>query len=95
MWSLTRGFLFFFFFFGFLQKKKGGKKEEKAGAIVHSLDTIESFSLLGLTPPATRSGVENSIQELKAKKEHYKTLPRPEKKPAAENAPAEATAGAA
>jgi len=60
--------------------KKGGKKKgEKKGKkdqIVHAIDTLESFALLSLDPPANTAAVSGAIEAVKAKKEWYSQQPR-------------------
>lgn len=63
------------------KKKKGGKKGPKRiknDKIVLSIDTIETFSLLKLEPPATLTSVPSTVEALKAKKQYFSTLPRGE-----------------
>jgi len=64
------------------KKKKGkgkkGPKGAKGGKIILAIDTIETFSLLKLQPPATVDAVAATVEELKAKKEYFSTLPRGE-----------------
>merc|ERR1712086_1069751 len=63
------------------KKKKGGKKGPKrikTDKIVLSIDTIETFSLLKLEPPATLTSVPSTVEALKAKKQYFSTLPRGE-----------------
>lgn len=64
-------------------KKKGKKgKGKKSGAsakkIVLAIDTIETFSLLKMQPPANVEAVPAIVESLKAKKEYFSTLPRGE-----------------
>lgn len=64
--------------------KKGGKKksQKKKGAagnkIILAIDTIETFSLLKMQPPANVEAVPAVVESLKAKKEYFSTLPRGE-----------------
>lgn len=62
------------------KKKKGGKKGKKGGkkAIVLVPETIDAFSLLKLDPPTSPEQVEASLEQLRAKKEYFSTLPRGE-----------------
>eukprot|EP00743_Colponemidia_sp_Colp-15_P000525 GILK01000590.1.p1 GENE.GILK01000590.1~~GILK01000590.1.p1 ORF type:complete len:496 (+),score=114.04 GILK01000590.1:69-1490(+) len=62
------------------QKQQAGKKAPASKPLHHSLDVLAHFSLIGLVPPTTTANVSASIDEVKAKKEFYKTAPRPEKK---------------
>jgi len=54
-------------------RKRNKKKESK---IVHSMDMIKSFSMLSLDPPLSKSSIESSIADLKAKRDYYDVLPR-------------------
>lgn len=68
-------------------KKKGGKKGPagtKGGKVVLMPETIESFSLLKMLPPTTLEAVAATVDELKKKKEAFKTMPRGEIKSIAE-----------
>eukprot|EP00618_Florenciella_parvula_P007218 CAMPEP_0119482844 /NCGR_PEP_ID=MMETSP1344-20130328/10525_1 /TAXON_ID=236787 /ORGANISM="Florenciella parvula, Strain CCMP2471" /LENGTH=515 /DNA_ID=CAMNT_0007517297 /DNA_START=18 /DNA_END=1565 /DNA_ORIENTATION=- len=64
------------------KKKKGkgkkGPKGAKGGKIILAIDTIETFSLLKIQPPATVDAVPALVEALKAKKEYFSTLPRGE-----------------
>lgn len=65
-------------------KKKGkGKKGKKAVALKHSIETIEDFGLLGLTPPANKDAIQASIDEVKAAKAAFEVRPREPKAPKA------------
>ncbi|CAM9463462.1 unnamed protein product [Choristocarpus tenellus] len=56
-------------------KKKGGGGD-KGSVIVHAIDTIESFSLLSMSPPGNKAAVPATIEALKAKKEWFSQQPR-------------------
>jgi hypothetical protein len=67
--------------------------KEKSGVLAHTIDTLNSFSLLSLIPPSTEAGIEASIAQLKEKRAYYDVLPRAPKKPtAAVSAPESAAA---
>jgi hypothetical protein len=61
-----------------IQKKKGKKKSgnSQRDVISHGVDTLESFSLLDITPPNTVTNVPTAIEALKAKKATYQGLER-------------------
>jgi len=69
-----------FMVFGGGGKKKGGKKNKKGKARVinHDLDTIQTFSMVDLTPPNTSADLTSSLEEVKAKKAWYYEQPRPD-----------------
>eukprot|EP00903_Cladosiphon_okamuranus_P017482 g16102.t1 len=66
-------------------KKKGGSKKKAGGknaaggknTIVHAIDTMESFSMLSIAPPANKAAVPDAIKALKAKKAWFSEQPRP------------------
>jgi len=58
------------------KKKRGKKGKKKQAKLVHSIDMIQSFSLLQLTPPVTTADVEKTVTALKEKRDYYDTLPR-------------------
>jgi len=69
----------------FFGKGKGKKKRERANKkqvqksaapFVLSVDTFGQFGLIGLNPPTTLAQVENSVKELREKKEWYSKQPR-------------------
>mmetsp|Transcript_1225 Transcript_1225/g.4061 ORF Transcript_1225/g.4061 Transcript_1225/m.4061 type:complete len:483 (+) Transcript_1225:124-1572(+) len=55
------------------KKGKGGGGDSKPSVVklVHSLDTLASFTRVGLTPPPTSAGAKETIEELARQKEHY------------------------
>jgi len=58
-------------------KKKYQKKQKPSKAsqeLRHNLDVYKQFESVSLTPPTKVSDVEASVNELKAKKEHYSKL---------------------
>ena len=60
-------------------KKKGGAKGGpggKKGKIVLFPETLESFGLLGMTPPATTDAVAACVEALNAKKAAFAVMPR-------------------
>lgn len=61
-----------------VQKKKSKKKagNSQRDVISHGVDTLESFSLLDITPPTTVATVPTTIDALKAKKTTYQGLER-------------------
>jgi len=63
------------------RKKKGGGKAKKKAAkkLMHGSDTIETFGLLDLTPPTNTDDIAASLEAVKAKKEFFKSAPRPTK----------------
>jgi hypothetical protein len=66
---------------GSSSKKKNNKKSSKKNAskkkITHSIDTMQTFSLLEMTAPQTKGEVEGAIKAIKAKKEYCMAAPRP------------------
>lgn len=67
----------------FFSKGKGKKKRQRqakkqvgAGPFTLNVDSFEQFGLLGLNPPTKLDEVENSVKELREKKEWYKKQPR-------------------
>ena len=56
-------------------KKKGGNNSKK-DTIVHSVDTLDCFSKLEISPPITVSTVPAAIDALRAKKEMYQNTAR-------------------
>eukprot|EP00752_Nemacystus_decipiens_P012546 g11112.t1 len=66
-------------------KKKGGGKKKAGGknaaggknTIVHAIDTMESFSMLSIAPPANKAAVPDAIKALKDKKAWFSEQPRP------------------
>lgn len=61
-----------------VQKKKSKKKagNSQRDIISHGVDTLESFSLLDITPPTSITNVPSAIEALKAKKTTYQGLER-------------------
>jgi hypothetical protein len=60
-----------------VQKKKSKKRgNQQKETITHGVDTLESFSLLDISPPSTVSTVATAIEALKAKKSYYQGLER-------------------
>jgi uncharacterized coiled-coil DUF342 family protein len=61
-------------------KKKRNRQSKKqvagAGPFTLSVDSFEQFGLLNLSPPISVDQVENSVKELREKKEWYKVQPR-------------------
>ena len=64
------------------KKGAGGKKKAKKDTIVHSPDTLASFSIVELEAPGKVASVEEAIEKLKAKKAWYSVQPRPPRKTA-------------
>jgi hypothetical protein len=60
------------------QKKKSKKKagNSQREVISHGVDTLDSFSLLDISPPNTLANVPTAIDALKAKKVSYQGLER-------------------
>jgi uncharacterized coiled-coil DUF342 family protein len=62
------------------KKEKAPKKKSGASAkkdiISHSMDTLDSFSLLQIDPPTTLSQVAAAVEALRAKKASFQGLPR-------------------
>jgi uncharacterized coiled-coil DUF342 family protein len=62
------------------KKEKAPKKKSGASAkkdiISHSMDTLDSFSLLQIDPPTTVSQVAAAVEALRAKKASFQGLPR-------------------
>ena len=71
-------------------KKKGKGKGKKAAALKHSLETIEDFGLLGLTPPNNVDAIQASIDEVKAAKAAFEVRPREPKAPKVKKSDSEA-----
>lgn len=64
-------------------KGKGKKKRQRAtkkavstGPFTLNVDSFEQFGLIGLNPPTKLEMVEESVKELRAKKEWFKDQPR-------------------
>ncbi len=54
-----------------------GKKKDKCGdAIVHNLDTVDSFTMVSVAPPNNKGAVPATIEALRAKKQWYSEQPR-------------------
>eukprot|EP00980_Cylindrotheca_fusiformis_P013002 scaffold3248_cov112-Cylindrotheca_fusiformis.AAC.3 len=67
----------------FFSKGKGKKKRQRqpkkqagAGPFTLNVSAFEQFGLIGLVPPKKFDEVENSVKELKERKEWYKNQPR-------------------
>jgi len=68
----------------FFSKGKGKKKRQRAkkqdqpsaGPFTLSVDSFEQFGLIGLNPPTKLEEVEQSVKDLREKKEWYKNQPR-------------------
>lgn len=58
------------------KKRQRAPKKEAAGPFTLNVDSFEQFGLIGLNPPTNRGEVENSIKELRERKEWYKQQPR-------------------
>lgn len=58
------------------KKRVRSAKNTGGGPFTLSVDTFEQFGLLMLSPPTSVEQVENSIKELREKKEWYKQQPR-------------------
>lgn len=58
------------------KRQRQGKKQATAGPFILNVDSFEQFGLIGLNPPTNRGDVENSVKELREKKEWYKKQPR-------------------
>jgi len=56
------------------------KVEKKKEAFKLPIETMNEFNTLQIQPPLNKDMVEETIQELKAKKVWYSEQPRPEKK---------------
>ncbi len=56
-------------------KKKGGSNA-KRDVIVHGVDTVKSFALLNISPPATSTAILSAIEQLQSKKTYYQGLER-------------------
>ena len=55
--------------------KRGKRKNKKRTVMAHTIDTISSFKSLDLTAPASKTQIPKSIEELRAKKAAFDTLP--------------------
>lgn len=60
------------------KKRHNHKKGVHGNHIILAIDTIETFSLLKMQPPANVEAVPAVVESLKAKKEYFSTLPRGE-----------------
>jgi uncharacterized coiled-coil DUF342 family protein len=58
------------------KRQRAPKKAETAGPFTLNVDSFEQFGLIGLNPPTSLDQVENSVKELREKKEWYKQQPR-------------------
>ncbi len=54
----------------------GKKKSNRSDAIVHSLDTVDSFTIVSVEAPNNKAAVPATIDALKAKKVWYSEQPR-------------------
>ena len=58
------------------KRNRASKKQDTAAPFSLSVDMFEQFGFLMLTPPTSADQVENSVKELREKKEWYKNQPR-------------------
>lgn len=58
------------------KRQRAPKKAETAGPFTLNVDSFEQFGLIGLNPPTSLDQVENSVKELREKKEWFKKQPR-------------------
>ena len=58
------------------RNRQSKKQDSLAGPFTLSVDTFEQFSLIELSPPTSVAQVENSVKELREKKEWYKQQER-------------------
>ncbi len=54
----------------------GKKKDKGSDAIVHNLDTVDSFTMVSVTPPNNKGAVPGTIEALQARKQWYSEQPR-------------------
>lgn len=57
-------------------KKKGGANSKKKDVLVHGVDTIDSFAMLNIVPPANIAAVPETVEKLKQKKTFYQSQER-------------------
>ena len=57
-------------------KKKGGANSKKKEVLVHGVDTIDSFAMLNIIPPANIAAVPDTVEKLKEKKAFYQSQER-------------------
>jgi uncharacterized coiled-coil DUF342 family protein len=58
------------------KRQRQGKKQTIAGPFILNVDSFEQFGLVSLTPPHNRGEVEQSVKDLREKKEWFKKQPR-------------------
>lgn len=58
------------------KRQRAPKKTAAAGPFTLNVDSFEQFGLVGLNPPTKLEMVENSVKELREKKDWYKDQPR-------------------
>ncbi|KAL3908629.1 MAG: hypothetical protein SGILL_008414 [Bacillariaceae sp.] len=58
------------------KRQRAPKKSETTGPFTLNVDSFEQFGLIGLNPPTSPDQVEQSVKELREKKEWYKKQPR-------------------
>jgi len=57
-------------------KKRNKDPEKKAAGLTHTVDSLASFGLLGVDPPATKAAVPAALEAVRAKKLWYSEQPR-------------------
>ncbi|KAL3910426.1 MAG: hypothetical protein SGILL_007693, partial [Bacillariaceae sp.] len=58
------------------KRQRAPKKSETAGPFTLNVDSFEQFGLIGLNPPTSLDQVEQSVKDLREKKEWYSKQPR-------------------
>jgi uncharacterized coiled-coil DUF342 family protein len=58
------------------KRQRAPKKSETAGPFTLNVDSFEQFGLIGMNPPTNLDQVEQSVKELREKKEWYSKQPR-------------------
>merc|ERR1711935_627942 len=58
------------------KRQRAPKKAGAAGPFTLNVDSFEQFGLVGLNPPTKLEMVEQSVKDLRAKKQWYKEQPR-------------------
>ena len=58
------------------KRQRAKKQDDSKGPFTLNVDSFEQFGLLQLNPPTSLEMVENSVKELREKKEWYKQQPR-------------------
>ena len=58
------------------KSKKTRKAEKKASNLIHSLNTLESFSIVRVAVPKSVEEVKTAMEAVVARKEFFNTLPR-------------------